>query len=79
MISEGGEFMIVYQDILGKLLSAGWNTVRLQREHEISNGTIIQIRAGKPITTKTIDTVCRLCCCQPGDLIRYEPDQQKNQ
>ena len=66
--------MIVYHNILRKLASCGWPTTRLQREHLISNGTIIQIRAGKPITTTTIDTICRLCSCQPGDLISYEPD-----
>lgn len=69
--------MIVYVDILKRLAAAGWPTTRLQREREISNGTIIQIRAGKPITTTTIDTVCRLCGCQPGDLLRYEPDEER--
>lgn len=69
--------MIVYLDILKKLAEKGWPTTRLQREREISNGTIIQIRAGKPITTTTIDTICRLCGCQPGDLIRYVPDDRK--
>lgn len=68
--------MIVYNDILNKLAACGWPTTRLQREHEISNGTIIQIRAGKPITTTTIDTICRLCSCQPGDIITYVPDQE---
>ena len=69
--------MIVYHNILGKLASCGWTTTRLQRERQISNGTIIQIRAGKAITTTTIDTICRLCSCQPGDLISYVPDPEK--
>lgn len=66
--------MIVYHDILGLLARHGWTTVRLQREHKISNGTIIQIRAGKPITTTTIDTICSLCQCQPGDILSHVPD-----
>lgn len=66
--------MIVYHDILGKLAACGWPTTRLQREKQISNGTIIQIRAGRPITTTTIDTICRLCGCQPGDIMTYVPD-----
>lgn len=68
--------MIVYHDILGKLAACGWPTTRLQREKQISNGTIIQIRAGRPITTTTIDTICRLCSCQPGDILSYVPDQE---
>ena len=69
--------MIVYHNILGKLASCGWPTTKLQKERMISNGTIIQIRAGRAITTTTIDTICRLCSCQPGDLISYVPDQEK--
>lgn len=71
--------MIVYHDLLGRLARCGWPTTRLQREHEISNGTIIQIRAGKPITTTTINTICRLCDCQPGDILSYIPDPEENE
>ena len=67
--------MIVYLDILKRLSDHGWSGNRLQHEHLISNGTIAQIRTGKPITTATIDTICRLCDCQPSDLIRYVPDE----
>jgi putative transcriptional regulator len=71
--------LIVYQDILGRLSRCGWSTVRLQRERMISNGTIIQIRAGRPISTRTVDTICRLCGCQPGDFLLYVPDEQKKE
>ena len=69
--------MLVCVDILKLLSEHGWTTYRLQRERQISNGTIMQIRAGKPITTRTIDTVCRLCNCQPGDLMKYVPDENQ--
>ena len=67
--------MIVYKDILGKLSAAGWSTYRLQQKKLISNGTIIQIRSGRPVTTSTLDVICSLLKCQPGDLIRWEPDR----
>ena len=66
--------MIIYHNILKKLSESGWSTYRLQKEKQISNGTIIQIRKQKPITTATIDTICRLCNCQPSDLISWKPD-----
>ena len=69
--------MIVYNDIFGKLAAAGWSAYRLQKERRISNGTIIQIRQGKPISTATLDTICRLCSCQPGDLLTWEPDPEE--
>lgn len=73
--------MIVYHNILRRLSEKGWTTKRLQTERLISNGTIIQIRAGRAITTTTIDTICRLCSCQPGDLMSWVPDetQEKEQ
>lgn len=66
--------MIIYKDILRKLAANGWTTLRLQHEHEISNGTIAQIRNGKPITTRTLDTICRLCNCKIEDIIEYTQD-----
>lgn len=69
--------MIVFLDLLKMLSDHGWSTYRLQKEKRISNGTIIQIRAGKPLTTTTIDTICELCDCQPGDLMRYIPNKQE--
>lgn len=66
--------MIVYKGVLKLLSQNGWSTIRLQREGKISNGTIIQIRAGKPITTRTINTICELCHCQPGDILEYIPE-----
>lgn len=68
--------MIKYVNILNRLSENGWSTYRLQKEKQIHNGTIIQIRAGRPISTTTIDTICRLCNCQPGDLMVYVPDDQ---
>ena len=68
--------MIVYNDILGKLSAAGWSTYRLQRENILGNGTIIQIRAGKPITTRTIDIICGLLQCQPSELLSWRPDEE---
>ena len=72
----GGDAVIIYRDILGLLSRCGWSTYRLVNEKKISNGTIIQIRAGKPITTRTIDTICELCSCQPGDFLEYKPGKE---
>ena len=68
--------MIVFVDLLKLLSDHGWSTYRLQKEKQIPNGTIIQIRNGKPVTTKTIDKICELCNCQPGDLMRGVPNNQ---
>ncbi len=66
--------MIQYLDILGKLSEAGYSSYRIQKEGLIPSSTLTRIRNQEPINTTTIDTVCRLCECQPGDLMIYRPD-----
>ena len=67
--------MIVFHDLLKRLSEEGWTLKRLQNEGGISNGTIIRIRKGESISTVTIDKVCKILNCQPGDLITYQPDE----
>ena len=69
--------MIVYDRILERLADAGWSAYRLVKTRTLGNYSIQQLRDGKPITTTTIDTVCRLTGCQPGDLMHWEPDQER--
>ena len=66
--------MIVFSDILKLLSENGWSTYRLRRENEIGSGTIDRIRKGQSISTDTVDTICRLCRCQPGDIMSYKED-----
>ena len=63
--------MIVFADIMQLLARSGWSSYRIRRERVLSEGTMTRIRNGQPITTETIDTICRLCGCQPGDLMEY--------
>jgi putative transcriptional regulator len=61
--------------MLKRLSACGWSAYRLVKENQLGNGTITQIREGKPISTTTLNVVCSLCKCQPGELIRWEPDK----
>lgn len=68
--------MIVYDNILKRLLDNGWSVYRLIKEKKIGNSTLTRIRQQQSITTESINTICELCNCQPGDLMHYEPGQQ---
>ena len=67
--------MIVYKDILGKLLEAGYTTYRVRKEKLLPEITMQKLRSGGTVTTETIDTLCRLLHCQPGDLMEYVEDE----
>jgi len=68
--------MIVFADVMQMLASSGWTSYRLRKEKKLPESTLTRLRNGQPITTETIDTICRLCRCQPGDLIHWVPDDQ---
>ena len=63
--------MIIYNDVLQQLKAKGYNTNKLRQEKLLSEGTLQRIREGKPITTETIDVICSLLDCQPGDILTY--------
>lgn len=68
--------MIVYIHILERLSAAGYSSYRIQREHLIPGSSLDRLRRNAPISTETLDTVCRLCGCQPGDILRWVPDPE---
>ena len=66
--------MIVYKDVLGKLVQAGYTTYRIRKEKLIPENTMQKLRSGGAVTTDTLDTLCCLLKCQPGDLLQYVSD-----
>lgn len=71
--------MIVFVPIMKMLADHGWTSYRLRKEKVLPEGTLSRLRTGQPVTTATIDTVCRLCHCQPGDILSYVPDQTEKE
>ena len=65
--------MIIYVEILQKLAARGWSSYRLRNEGILAEGTLTRIRKGQSITTETIDKICELLECQPGDILKWEP------
>ena len=67
--------MIFYVGILEKLAAAGWSSYRLRREKALPESTLTRIRNGTPVSTDTIDRLCEMLECQPGDILRWEPGE----
>ena len=68
--------MIRYDRALELLAAAGWSSYRLRQEKKLSESTLTRLRNHQPITTETIDTICELCDCQPGDFLKYVPGKE---
>lgn len=41
----------------------------------ISQGTLTKLKRNKCVTTDTINTLCNLLQCQPGDLMEWKADE----
>lgn len=41
----------------------------------LSQSTITKLRRNQCVTTDTIETLCRVLNCQPGNLMEYVPDE----
>lgn len=61
-------------DIMAALKEHGYSSTRIREEKLIGQSYLQQIRHGELVSWKTIDTLCKLLACQPGDLFEYVPD-----
>lgn len=69
--------MLQYKiDVLAELKEAGYNTNRLAKENLISPSSIQKMREGIVVGITIIDRLCRLLDCQPGNIIKYVPDEE---
>ena len=66
--------MIVYKNIFEKLKACGYTTYRLRKEKILSESVIQKIRSSQPISTETIDLLCRLTNSKVEELIEYQED-----
>ena len=65
-------------DVLAELKKKGFSTARIREEKLIGQSYLQQLRHGDLVSWKTIDTLCRLLECQPGDLVEYVKEPQES-
>lgn len=58
-------------DVLNALKAAGYTTYKLRQEKIMGERVIQQLRAREIVSWKTIETICSLLGCQPGDIVEY--------
>lgn len=67
--------MLQYKlEILPELTKRGYSSRRLRNENLLGEYTMTSLRRGEMISLKSIDTICRLLQCQPGDLLEWVED-----
>ena len=62
-------------DILAELKKKGYSSTRIREEKLIGQSYLQQLRRGDLVSWKTLDTICALLECQPGDLIEFQKEE----
>ena len=61
-------------DIIATLKESGYNTNRIRKEKIMGEAMLQKIRSGQMVSWATLEIICDLLDCQPGDLIEYVKD-----
>lgn len=62
-------------DILDALKRIGFTTYKIRKDKIIGEAQMQKIRTGEIASKETLNTICRLLDCQPGDILEYVPDE----
>ena len=65
-------------DIMETLKENGYTVTRIRKENLIGQKTLYDMKAGIVPGIKVIDTLCKILDMQPGNLIKYVSDDDKN-
>lgn len=63
-------------DVLAALREKGYTQNRIREEKLIGQSYLSQLRHGELVSWKTIETICSLLGCQPGDLVEFIPESE---
>ena len=58
-------------DVMQILKDAGYNTNRIRKEKIMGEAMLQKLRSGQMVSWATLETLCDLLDCQPGDLIEF--------
>lgn len=67
--------MVTYRPFWETLRASGETTYTLIKNHHISSSTIDKLRKGKPLTTTTLNDLCRILNCPISAILEYVPSE----
>lgn len=67
---------ISYVKLFALLESKGHSLTYWLRQNGFHSATVTKLRKNERINTDTINSLCKLLNCQPGDIMEYVPDSE---
>ena len=65
--------MMSYRRFWETLRASDESTYTLIKNHHISSSTLDKLRKNKPLTTTTLNDLCRVLNCRVEDILTYVP------
>ena len=62
-------------NVLEALKEKGYNTGKIRKDKIMGEAMLQKIREGEMVSWATLETLCCLLECQPGDLVEYVADK----
>ena len=69
--------MISFEKLRNLLAARGITSYTMRQNGTIGQATWKKIQEGGHIDTRTINALCALLQCQPGDILEYIPDGEE--
>ena len=69
--------MISYEPFYNTLKQKGISTYKLINQYGVSRSLIDRLKHNKPISTVTLDDLCKILSCKVEDVILFVADDKK--
>ena len=66
--------MISYDPFYNTIKEKGISTYKLINQYGLSRSLLDRLKHNKPLTTVTIDDLCKILDCKVEDILTYKPD-----
>ena len=67
--------MITFEPLYETMKKKGITTYKLINDFGISRSLIDRLKHNRPITTVTLDDLCRILDCKVEDILKHEKDE----
>lgn len=74
MTAGGMNMSIRFNKLFSLMSEKKLTTYRIRKENIMGQATLQSLKRNEPVSTETINTLCQVLKCQPGDIMEYVDD-----
>ncbi|MBD5128649.1 MAG: helix-turn-helix transcriptional regulator [Ruminococcaceae bacterium] len=67
-----------YDKMFALFKEKGISTYKIRKDNLISQSSLTKMKNGGDVDTKTLEKVCAILNCQPGDIMEYIPEDTED-